>query len=253
MIIVVEGINGAGKQTQIDIIQHWLEQEGKKTQVFHDPGVSDDHPCQELRKAFIYGDKWGDALVCLLIGAAARRLLNNEIRKFLKDNPAGILILDRYEWSTYVYQTLMLERGGYSEKDAQELVTTLGRMIDCEVPDVVVYLDVKPETAYARRGGGKRRNVNDEGRDDQFEAQGMALSRKLHRRYEDVRRSWEEHKYSFGHLAKKVIRAVESSADHTPSVIFDGYKKELARALGIQILESLEKSPAEEPPVLKIA
>jgi len=184
-VVCFEGINGAGKQTQIDLFCEELKKRDISHVVFHDPGITDNHPCQELRDLFIHGDRWQDSRVPLLIGTAARCELNAEIHKAIRAG-TKMIILDRYQMSTFVYQTLMLEASYFITETAVGFVKQLGELIGCIQADTLIYLDVLPEKAYPRRVSGRRRVEKDGDVDDQFEKRGLEFSNRLYSRYQRI-------------------------------------------------------------------
>lgn len=181
MIVCFEGVNGAGKSTQISLLCAALRKIDRPFVVMHDPGINDDHICQELRRLFVYGDRWKDARTALLIGCAARSELTYEIRRAASNTPDMVIILDRYEMSTYAYQTLMLEDAGFSLDEAWTWIRNLGTMIECVKVDHLVLLDPPVDIAYARRHSGRR--SKDDQRDDQFEQRGLLFATRLRQRY----------------------------------------------------------------------
>lgn len=236
--VCFEGINGAGKQTQIDLFQERLTGLGVESVVFHDPGVSDGHQCQQLRKLFIYGDQWQDARVPLLIGAAARRELISEIEKSEAKHPERLIILDRFELSTFTYQTLMLEAAGHDKGPAFFMVRSLGSLIDCPPVDFLILLQTDPEVAFPRRTGGQRRRHNDESKDDQFEARGLEFSRLLYDRYaaivsssaNDSKGSFSTYEYTARCKVCKAAHIVQVK-NESPERVFDMWWNRMAEQL----------------------
>ena len=230
MIICFEGINGAGKSTQINLLKTMLNEAGVKCHVLHDPGVRDGHPAQELRPMFVYGDRWADPRTPLLVGSAARNELTVEIRKIQHEHPEDCIILDRYEMSTYVYQTLMLEDGGFEQSEALEMIRSLHHILRCATPDLLIILDTMSEVAYPRRLKGRR--ATDKPVDDQFEVRGLAFSKRLAERYLHMAQYAESDQ-----LCQKLIVA-SATKTTTEQEVFNMYRESVEALLAGRTVSS---------------
>ncbi|MBQ7222111.1 MAG: dTMP kinase [Bacteroidales bacterium] len=143
MLIVLEGLDGAGKSTQVKMITSHFAQIGKKTKFLHFPRF--DAPVYgELIAKFLRGD-FGDnnqvhpQLVALLY-AEDRHDAAGMIREWL--NEGYYVILDRYVYSNIAFQCAKLS----SESDAAQLRDWI---FDLEYnhygipkPDLNLFLDV---------------------------------------------------------------------------------------------------------------
>lgn len=136
ILIVFEGIDGAGKTTQVSWLKERLEQAGEKVLISKEPT---DGP-------------WG---MKLRQSASSGRLpFEDELDAFIKDReehlenkvrPAllrgEIVILDRYFYSTIAYQGIRTEDAGDLEDRVRKNVLE---------PDAVFVLDLDPEIAATR-------------------------------------------------------------------------------------------------------
>lgn len=97
MIIAVEGMDYVGKSTQIRLLEkHFLDKklpvlvigslQGKYREKFLEPETS---PIERL-----------------FLGALSQREAGKKIEVFLEENPSGIVILDRWITSGYIYQVI---------------------------------------------------------------------------------------------------------------------------------------------------
>lgn len=142
-LFVIEGIDGAGKSTQIKLLTSYLIDRGYKTEYMHFPRV--DAPFfGELIARFLRGEfgslnEVNPWLVAMLY-AGDRDDAANIIRNWL-DN-GSIVLLDRYTFSNIGYQCAKIE-------DDEERERLLNWIIDLEFnhfkipkPDLNIFLDV---------------------------------------------------------------------------------------------------------------
>jgi dTMP kinase len=100
LFITLEGIDGAGKSTQIELLRAFLEQEGREVVIAREPGST--VRGEQIREMILEGeelDPWAEAS---LFAAARAELVVRVVRpalQFGKD-----VILDRYIDSSLAYQ-----------------------------------------------------------------------------------------------------------------------------------------------------
>lgn len=100
LFIVLEGIEGSGKTTQLGLLQSWLEQRGIPHVVTREPGGT--AVGEAVREALLHGGHVDAGAELLLYLAARAQLLAETVRPALE---AGRVVLtDRYELSTFAYQ-----------------------------------------------------------------------------------------------------------------------------------------------------
>ncbi len=137
-LIVFEGIDGAGKATQVKMLAERLRAQGKRVTVFSSPRY--ETPTGKLVRAALegaYGDFVGlspyfSALPYLLDFAASR----DEIRAALKK---GMVICDRHVPSTVAYHSAKLS--GAKAKEFIRLVEHVAyTVLGVPEPTLVVYL-----------------------------------------------------------------------------------------------------------------
>lgn len=173
MLIVIEGLDGSGKSTQVRRLRSYLESLGKPLKYIHFPRY--DAPVYgELIGRFLRGgfgsiDTVHPQLVALLY-AEDRHGAVPEMKEAL-DN-GGIVLLDRYVYSNIAYQCAKIN----TEKEREELRdwirnTEYGEF-GLPVPDLNIFLDVPigfvEQKLESPRKGGDRDYL--EGKSDIHEA-----------------------------------------------------------------------------------
>lgn len=149
--ITLEGGEGAGKSTQIQVVKAYLEDRGIDVIVTREPGGT---PAgQEIRSLLVSGDKdkWSPLSETLLILADRAAHLERVIRPALA---AGkYVVCDRFFDSTRAYQGVAGGLGLEVIHNLQQVV------LDKTLPDVTLLLDITPEKGLQRaqeRGGELR-------------------------------------------------------------------------------------------------
>ena len=151
---VLDGIDGVGKTTQLQLLAKALRKRGRRLLVVRDPG---DTPLGKKLRTLLLGHK---GRMCprteaLLYAASRAQLVAERIRPALAK---GIIVLsDRYSTATLAYQGAL----GLSEGLAEAC-----RFAEDGVrPDLTIILDCPPRQAAKRRSGRKA---------DRLEARGLA-------------------------------------------------------------------------------
>ena len=149
--ITLEGGEGAGKSSQIQVVKDYLEARGIDVVVTREPGGT---PVgQEIRNLLVSGDKdkWSPLSETLLILADRAAHLERVIRPALADGK--YVVCDRFFDSTRAYQGIA---GGLG----LEVIHNLQQpVLGTTFPDVTLLLDIDPEKGLSRaqeRGGDLR-------------------------------------------------------------------------------------------------
>lgn len=155
--ITFEGIDGAGKSTQIDALEALAANAGHEPVRTREPGGT---PVGEAIRSLLLHDDMGARAETLLFFAARAEHVEKKIRPALE---AGRWVLsDRFTDATYAYQA---GGKGFPGAEVEALERwTLGDF----APDLTILFDLSPETAAARiaaRGGDL----------DRFEREGRAF------------------------------------------------------------------------------
>jgi dTMP kinase len=154
LFLVVEGMDGAGKSTQIDRLARWLTEVGSLPVVTREPGAT--AIGERIREILL--DPASAAMdprtEALLYAADRAQHAAEVIRPALA---AGrVVISDRYVDSSLAYQGLA--RGLGIERILDLNMWATGDLL----PDLVILLDVAPELARARSGATDRIELEDE-------------------------------------------------------------------------------------------
>lgn len=159
-----EGIEGAGKSTQIIKTREWLEARGFSVHVLREPGGT---PFGEkLRAAILESNAPISAIAEAYLFASSRAQLLDEVVMKELSRPGTIIILDRYIDSTLAYQGIGREIG-------MQTVLNIHRPFPLHlVPHLTFYLRIDPELSHRRQ---KVRNAPK----DYFERKGTDFYKKL--------------------------------------------------------------------------
>lgn len=168
--IVIEGNDGTGKSTQVDMLAAWLRERGREVVVIEEPGSDDAAKttpvANEYRRVLKDNRFKLDPEVNLLLFSAARREL-----WFHKIEPAlqrGVVVLSSRSYvSTLVYQ-------GYGEGVAEDTIISMTKRFTHErymSPDFVVVLFANDQTRQQRIAERGTTEAVDsfESRDDAFQ------------------------------------------------------------------------------------
>ncbi len=167
-LIVIEGLEGAGKSTAVATITHLLHQRNLKVISTREPGgTTIGELLRDIIKDPQYKDSLNDKSELLLMYAARVQLIEEVIKPALAQ---GIwVIADRFELSTYAYQ-------GGGRGVNLEMIQQLSRFcLAGFTPDLTLYLDLSPEEGMTR---AKAR-----GQFDRIEQQAMEFFHKVHAMY----------------------------------------------------------------------
>lgn len=185
MLIVIEGLDGAGKSTQVRMFREYLAGICPSLEYIHFPRY--DAPVyggligKFLRGGFGSIDSVHPQLVALLF-AEDRHAAAPDIRRILR--AGGTVLLDRYVYSNIAYQCAKLP----SDREAEELREWINNteygQFDLPRPDLNIFLDVPigfvEQSLSAQRGGGDRDYL--QGRQDIHEAD-IAFQRRVREMY----------------------------------------------------------------------
>lgn len=165
--ITVEGIEGAGKSTQMDVLRRFLDAKGIPVVMTREPGGT---PLGEAVRALLLnpddGGMSADAELLLVFAARAEHL-HKVVRPALESG--NWVLSDRFTDATYAYQ-------GGGRGIAQARIAALEQWVQGDLrPDLTLLLDVTVETGMAR--------ITARGQPDRFEREDGAFFQRIRDNY----------------------------------------------------------------------
>ncbi len=160
--IVLEGIDGCGKDTQSDLLKKHFE--GNNNFYFTRAPGGTGIGTQKIRELIFNKDYvFSDLAEVLLFYADRAELMNTEIVAKL-DSGVNV-ICNRFELSQYAYQIY-----GKQKENMREVTDWLTeKIIGKYQPDLYIYYDITVETSEKRRGGRSENNQYEQKKKDFFE------------------------------------------------------------------------------------
>lgn len=173
MLVVLEGLDGAGKSTQVKKLRNYLESLSGELEYIHFPRyespVYGDLISRFLRGDFGSNESVHPQLVALLF-AEDRHGAAPEIKKKLSEG--GTVLLDRYVYSNIAYQCAKIKDSSEAEELRNWIFNTEYGSFELPKPDLNIFLDVPisfVESKLKNNRGGNDRNYL-EGAQDIHEA-----------------------------------------------------------------------------------
>ncbi len=172
-LIVTEGLDGAGKSTQINKLHEFFASQGRRCRLLHFPRT--DSPFYgELIARFLRGESGDirqvDPYLVALIYAGDRADFKPTLEKWLHDGDT--VVLDRYVYSNVAYQCAKM----HDKKEAEALREWILRLEfeyhGLPKPDLNIFLDVPFEFTRQKLAGGREGDDRDylQGKKDIHEA-----------------------------------------------------------------------------------
>ncbi|NTV60913.1 MAG: dTMP kinase [Chlorobiaceae bacterium] len=175
MLITFEGIDGAGKSTQIKKLTGYLSGRGIESLSLREPGGTE--TAEKIRRLLLDSSDEITPLGELLLFSASRaELVQRIIIPALAEGKT--VILDRFFDSTTAYQ-------GYGRGLDLEMLRSVIAISTCGLqPDITFFLDLDPETALKRKFSEKSIPIAfDPNELDRMERSGLDFYRKVRSGY----------------------------------------------------------------------
>lgn len=159
-----EGIEGAGKSTQIVSAKEYLESQGFRVLILREPGGT---PFGEkLRQAILNSKSELEPISEAYLFASSRAQLLTEVTLKELNTPGTVIIYDRYLDSSIAYQ-------GIARGLGVETILNIHNVFPLNLmPHKTFYLKISPETSFGRQ------NVRNAPK-DYFESRGQDFYEKL--------------------------------------------------------------------------
>jgi dTMP kinase len=159
-LFVIEGLDGAGKSTQIKLLKDFLLKQGYICEYLHFPRT--DTPFfGELIARFLRGEFGSindvDPYLVAMLYAGDRKDSSTLINSWLTDGK--IVLLDRYTYSNIAYQCAKLSEVSSQEKLMHWILSLEFNHFAIPVPDINIFLDVP--FAFTRKNLTESRTGND--------------------------------------------------------------------------------------------
>ncbi len=178
MLITFEGIDGAGKSTQIKELVRHLTGQGIEVVTLREPGGT--AVAEKIRHILLESSHEISPIGELLLFSASRAELVQEV---IAPALAGgkTVILDRFYDSTTAYQ-------GYGRGIDLEVLRSIITVSTCGItPDITFYLDLEPEEALKRKFSKTSIPLEFEGDElDRMERSGLEFYRNVRQGYLDI-------------------------------------------------------------------
>ena len=174
MFIAIEGMDGSGKSTQIELLRQYFEQRHQEAVITREPGGTDIG--EQIREILLRPENRAMAArtEALLYAASRAQHVAELIEPALA---AGkIVISDRYVVSSYVYQGIARGLG----LEAVERINQFA--INGRVPDLTIFLFVSQDQALRRKKAQKEL--------DRLEAESMAFHAKVNQGFRQLAESY---------------------------------------------------------------
>ncbi len=172
LFITVEGIDGAGKGTQVAFLEAYLREKGIRFLSLREPGGT--RIGEQIREILLGKDnpEMVPETELLLFAAARAQLVREVIRPALAKGQW--VLCDRFYDSTLAYQA------GGRGLDREMVQQTIDLARGGLEPDLTIYLDLDPEEARGRR---KHREEAAGGEADRIERENLEFSKRVRAAY----------------------------------------------------------------------
>jgi len=141
--LVIEGLDGSGKSTQVEMLRAHLERMEMKYRYLHFPRL-EEGVYGKLIARFLRGEMGEidqvDPYLVALIFAGDRKDARKAMEQWMEDD--HLVIVDRYVYSNIAFQCAKLDDSREQEKLAEWIMDLEYREHRLPVPDMNIFLDV---------------------------------------------------------------------------------------------------------------
>jgi len=193
-LLVVEGLDGAGKSTQIRLLKSFFSKRGHSCEYLHFPRTNTPY-FGELIARFLRGEFGAlnevDPWLVAMLYAGDRKDASDLISGWL--NKGKIVLLDRYTYSNIAYQCAKLDDTGDRKKLMKWILDLEFKHFGIPLPDLNIFLDVPfsfTEKKLSSARSGQDRNYLNGTKDIHEES--LAFQRKVREIYIEVAETSEQ-------------------------------------------------------------
>jgi len=142
-LFVIEGLDGSGKSTQLDLLKNFLRDRGYSYEYLHFPRTEAPY-FGELIARFLRGEFGNlpdvDPYLVAILYAGDRRDASLRIRDWLDDGK--VVLLDRYTYSNVAYQCAKIDDPSQQQRLMEWILNLEFKHFGIPRPDVNFFLDV---------------------------------------------------------------------------------------------------------------
>ncbi len=142
-LVCIEGIDGAGKHTQVEMLADALRKKGVEAKVYTYPDYNSDYG--KMIDRYLHGHLKLNVDEQVLLHLADKVKDNMQVKKDI--DSGAVVIMDRYFYSTIAYQCA----AGFDYARAKKLVD----LMNTNVPSVVFYIDIPIDLVAERKARQK--------------------------------------------------------------------------------------------------
>jgi dTMP kinase len=143
MLIVLEGLDGAGKSTQVKKLKEYIVSKGRELKYLHFPRF-DAPVVGEMIAKFLRGDfgdiNQVDPMLVALLYAEDRREASKMVREWL--SAGDVVLFDRYVYSNIAFQCAKMEDPAKREELRDWIFKSEYEDFGIPRPDINIFLDV---------------------------------------------------------------------------------------------------------------
>jgi len=166
MLIVLEGLDGSGKSTQLTQLQQWLAAQGKAPLTIKLPDYDDDSSV--LVRQYLagrFGTQPGDVnAYAASLFYAVDRYANYKLKWAQNYADGRVILADRYTTSNAYHQASKLPPEQWADYFAW-LEDTEYHKLGLPKPDLVLYLDMPTELSHMLTGKRGARDIHESAND----------------------------------------------------------------------------------------
>lgn len=159
-LFVIEGVDGAGKSTQIRLLKDFFSEKGYNCEYLHFPRTETPY-FGELIARFLRGEFGSlnevDPYLVAMLYAGDRKDASPIIHNWLMEGK--VVLLDRYTYSNIAYQCAKLHEVSSQDKLMNWIFSLEFNHFDIPQPDLNIFLDVP--FAFTEKSLAKTRTGND--------------------------------------------------------------------------------------------